>query len=113
VLAIPVSILALLKLTCLKHNRIHLTRPMRDDSEAVAAIVDALQPVLFDADATMMQKGTIGSYMLFIASGSCKIVDGNKTLGFRGPGDMVGEISLVYPTGVQYSPALRTVTRMN
>mmetsp|Transcript_26481 Transcript_26481/g.41487 ORF Transcript_26481/g.41487 Transcript_26481/m.41487 type:complete len:673 (+) Transcript_26481:866-2884(+) len=75
-----------------------LFQPMRDDSEAVAAIVDALQPVLFDADATMMQKGTIGSYMLFIASGSCKIVDGNKTLGFRGPGDMVGEISLVYPT---------------
>ena len=63
--------------------------------EKLQSLVDYLQPMSFEEGEQLFKKGDEGDKMIFIEHGEVGIIDEGEEFKTLGPGDLVGEISLL------------------
>lgn len=72
---------------------VELFRGVADDG--LAAIVEKVSDVTFEAGRTIVRQGEVGTGFFLIASGRARVVRDGKTLARLGPGQFFGEMSLL------------------
>ena len=62
------------------------------------ALLKYLEPVVFEAQSTIIRANTMGTRMFFVQSGNCLVLVDGRVRAMRTRGDFIGEIALIYAT---------------
>ncbi|KAJ3334449.1 hypothetical protein HDU91_002727, partial [Kappamyces sp. JEL0680] len=79
------------------------------DPGFISQVVMILKPAHFLPDDLVIEKGTAGDLMFFIASGNLDVVIDGKTIGHLKPGQFFGEIALLFGH-MKRTASIRAVT---
>jgi len=64
-------------------------------NEVIDGIADVTTEQQFEAGQAVVQQGQVGNGLFIVVSGGVRIVAGSRELGRLGPGDFVGELSVI------------------
>ena len=62
------------------------------------ALLKYLEPIVFEAQSTIIRANTMGTRMFFVQSGNCQVLVDGRVRATRTRGDFIGEIALIYAT---------------
>ena len=63
--------------------------------EVIEGVADVTAEQQFAAGQAVVQQGQVGNGLFIVVSGGVRIVAGSRVLGRLGPGDFVGELSVI------------------
>jgi CRP-like cAMP-binding protein len=64
-------------------------------TKVIEGVADVTAEQQFAAGQAVVQQGQVGNGLFIVVSGSVRIVAGSRELGRLGPGDFVGELSVI------------------